>query len=354
MDSARSILMSMGIILHTANVYSINGDWIVSDISQSFLFDIVTNLIHTFRMPAFFIISGFFCALTIKKYGIYKFSKIRFKRILIPFLFTLLFLNIPQTIYTNNLNITDINLFNIDNLLNGSIIYHLWFLLYIVIYYIFIIILYYIFKKIKISKIKINYNHYIKNIIFNGFVFLSFFINLIIAYLFPSSYNNIYFLGSFYNILYYFIFFAAGYILYTYPELLRSFIHKGWMLWIFFMILHVDSFYLLDKSGILFLLIDNLKFICLVMCLVYTTLLFFKIFFNRPSKLWVYMSESSYSIYLLHHSIIVFGAIILINFNLSPFIKFGILFTITLFICLFLHEYIIRRSKILRYAFNGK
>lgn len=69
LDAARGILMMLGVVLHTANIYSTQGGWLVWDTERNGFFDVLTELIHVFRMPAFFWISGYFCALTFQRSG---------------------------------------------------------------------------------------------------------------------------------------------------------------------------------------------------------------------------------------------------------------------------------------------
>ena len=60
LDAMRSILMILGIVLHSANVFS-DSDWAIQNIDTSVYFSYLVEVIHLFRMPAFFIVSGFFC-----------------------------------------------------------------------------------------------------------------------------------------------------------------------------------------------------------------------------------------------------------------------------------------------------
>lgn len=67
LDAGRGILMLLGVVLHTSNIYAENDEWLLSDDASSPVFDLLVNAIHSFRMPAFFLISGYFCALALAK-----------------------------------------------------------------------------------------------------------------------------------------------------------------------------------------------------------------------------------------------------------------------------------------------
>jgi len=77
--------MLLGIVLHTALAYTpIN--WIVQDIHRPALFGFLTAAIHGFRMPLFFMMSGFFTAMLWRKRGLRALLIHRVRRILLPLL----------------------------------------------------------------------------------------------------------------------------------------------------------------------------------------------------------------------------------------------------------------------------
>lgn len=64
-DSLRATMMLLGLVLHTAINYMTfpTGDtWPYKDAQTSPTFDILVAFIHSFRMPTFFVIAGFFAA----------------------------------------------------------------------------------------------------------------------------------------------------------------------------------------------------------------------------------------------------------------------------------------------------
>ena len=82
LDAYRGVLMLLGIVIHGAipfldhDVESLSGDVV----SFSFW------LVHLFRMPAFFMLSGFFAALLWQRYGGAGMLMNRFERIVLPFI----------------------------------------------------------------------------------------------------------------------------------------------------------------------------------------------------------------------------------------------------------------------------
>ena len=73
-DFSRVALFSLGIVLHAA--------WLCQN--QSVVFHGVFVFIHTFRMPGFFLIAGFFSARTLARFSPEEFLVKRLRRLAIP------------------------------------------------------------------------------------------------------------------------------------------------------------------------------------------------------------------------------------------------------------------------------
>ena len=85
LDALRTFSMLLGIVLHAGLSFA-NIPWVVQDIQRNDAFGIVFAAIHGFRMPLFFVMSGFFTAMLWKKFGLKKLLKHRIRRILFPLL----------------------------------------------------------------------------------------------------------------------------------------------------------------------------------------------------------------------------------------------------------------------------
>jgi len=77
--------MLLGIVLHAALSFA-PIPWIVQDTRQSDFFYYLFSLIHGFRMPLFFLVSGFFTAMLWRKRGLGSLVQQRCMRILLPLL----------------------------------------------------------------------------------------------------------------------------------------------------------------------------------------------------------------------------------------------------------------------------
>ena len=84
LDALRASAMILGIIYHGALSLALGFPWMVQDPSASKPLYVFQSWVHGFRMPLFFIISGFFTAMLWKKRGSKALVAHRFVRILLP------------------------------------------------------------------------------------------------------------------------------------------------------------------------------------------------------------------------------------------------------------------------------
>jgi peptidoglycan/LPS O-acetylase OafA/YrhL len=88
LDNIRALAMFIGVLFHAALAYSplLQDFWFTAGSENSILIDIVSLFTHLFRMPIFFLVSGFFTIMLIQKRGLSSFLKNRAMRILLPFI----------------------------------------------------------------------------------------------------------------------------------------------------------------------------------------------------------------------------------------------------------------------------
>jgi glucan biosynthesis protein C len=85
----RAAMMSLGLVIHAAVSYiplPPSADWTFRDSVPAPLTLFVVLFIHIFRMPAFFMVAGFFTALLLSRQTLTAFIRNRSKRILLPFI----------------------------------------------------------------------------------------------------------------------------------------------------------------------------------------------------------------------------------------------------------------------------
>lgn len=87
LDNLRAIAMLAGVLLHAGMGFSVITYelWLGANKETSILFDYWLWVLHTFRMPLFFLISGFFAHYLVSNHGLRYFVKNRLMRIGLPF-----------------------------------------------------------------------------------------------------------------------------------------------------------------------------------------------------------------------------------------------------------------------------
>jgi glucan biosynthesis protein C len=93
LDFLRASMMLLGVVIHVAISYTtpIEGipeqvRWAYNDPNHTPIAGAIAFIIHMFRMPVFFVLSGFFAGMLIETRGTWSFAGNRLARILVPFL----------------------------------------------------------------------------------------------------------------------------------------------------------------------------------------------------------------------------------------------------------------------------
>jgi hypothetical protein len=84
LDALRAFAMLLGIVYHAALSMAAGFPWFVQDISASQGMYLFQAAVHGFRMPLFFVVSGFFTAMLWKTKGVWSLVGHRFRRVLLP------------------------------------------------------------------------------------------------------------------------------------------------------------------------------------------------------------------------------------------------------------------------------
>lgn len=101
LDALRAGAMLLGIVLH-ASLSFFPSFWMVTDRRQDSAFGILFAAIHGFRMPLFFVMSGFFSAMLLHRRGRGALVKHRFQRVFLPLLVGM-FTIVPLTVGVSSL-----------------------------------------------------------------------------------------------------------------------------------------------------------------------------------------------------------------------------------------------------------
>jgi glucans biosynthesis protein C len=370
-DLLRAILMLLGIVLHSALTFAPYGikTWTLKDPDTHLAFDVLVDFIHTFRMPIFFFISGFFAALLFFEKGpSYMFIN-RIKRIALPFLAALLII-FPVTVwfafyaqmalagqgssFSVALHIT------IEHLSRGNITtIHLWFLYYLMIFCVLgwgLSLVTQHWLKSPVSALVHYFGRILRSgwapIVFSGFTFCSLFIMGSHSFITTNA-----FIVDKAVLFAYGVFFTFGWLLYHHRgQLFRFTTSWGWYLsaglLLYFCRLGILSMYLPDIPVAIIVLLMGLQALVIWLLLFGITGWFIKRF-NRYSRLGRYISDASYWVYLLHLPFTILFPGLLAGLPLGAFIKFCLVVGATTAVTFSTYDLFVRNSFIGKFL-NGR
>lgn len=98
LDYARAIMLTVGIPYHIACAYQIGGGWLVDAQQPDIAATLFAGVMHSFRMQAFFMLSGFFASMVLSRRDWRTWLKDRAARILLPAVATTVLIG-PLLIY---------------------------------------------------------------------------------------------------------------------------------------------------------------------------------------------------------------------------------------------------------------
>ncbi|MGO9242383.1 MAG: acyltransferase family protein, partial [Bryobacteraceae bacterium] len=138
LDSMRATMMLLGIYLHVVVGYSGDGHWPYIDPHPTGALNFTLGIIHAFRMPAFYVMAGFFGSLLWNGRGPASFIANRVKRVLVPFVlfWSLLFPVMAAIVISLEQGTNRV----VPAFLSGAVLkrlhpLHLWFLEYLLLLY---------------------------------------------------------------------------------------------------------------------------------------------------------------------------------------------------------------------------
>ena len=355
MDSMRAILMILGVVLHSAQVFNPRQSWVLYSSHNDQLFNYLVNIISTFRMPAFFIVSGYFCFVTLNKYKVRKFLTLRLKRIIVPFIFTALTLNSLQALLLDWSGWHQFEFF--EYILKGEYVSHLWFLTNLVVYFIVASVLAAFFVPVikPIGKVA---EKCINVLPMTVVVFVMPLFSIMILGLnkigFPL-YSNFLDVFNTYSILKYAPFFIFGVLMGTNRSFLQRISTTNPVLCLIVVMLSVFLVGHIENTDNWFtkVTVAYLELLSTWFAVLICFFIFYR-YLNKQSKTMLYLSDASYSVYLFHHVTVIAVGVLLITLDFPAILgAFTLMFVVTA-TTLFIHSHIILKNKILLFMFNGK
>jgi peptidoglycan/LPS O-acetylase OafA/YrhL len=362
MDSMRSVLMILGVVLHASAVYSAGINWAVSNpVKSDFFYDLYA-FIHVFRIPSFFIIAGFFSGFSILRYGYKGFLAKRTQRIIIPLAATALTVNTLDsymrfTIHSENpvSFIYFVKNHLLSTFVNGGWVHHLWFLVFLIFYFFIAFFLVKTLKNVSIFKYERVSNLF--NVRFLIIILPLFNICLLVLGKFfpPLFYSKIFGVFNLLTFGTYIPFYVTGILFFYRPKLLGEF--NSFKISNLIVLLIMSSAYFYSpqiENNLIARLVNVYSYyaIAWVLCAVCFSLFFH--FLNKANKGFQYLSEASYSIYLFHQLVVIILGYLFIEINLDIYFKFILIIIFTMAITLLIHHFLVLKLPLVRLLFNGK
>lgn len=205
LDNLRSGALLLGLVFHTLIIYATDIGYTVKSRETSDFYSWFVLFVHTFRMPLFFLLSGFFSELLLSKKGSSYFFQSRLLRVAVPILVGL-FLFSPVDGYFREINkngsmdyLTYLSQFFI---MESFTLSHIWFLYYLLIFS----LLFLLTRRLLDVLPKVN-----TSIFFAAFFVLGF-ISIFIPNLFFNKEDKILQIRPMFFFYYYFFYFVGSYI----------------------------------------------------------------------------------------------------------------------------------------------
>ncbi len=318
LDAARSVLMLLGIVVHTGSFVSSFQPASESPLDYGVL--VLANLVHNFRMPAFFAIAGLFAAMLIDQRGLRGFWQQRVRRLFWPL--------VAASVTVIPITLASFDVSTPQKLIDAGFV-HMWFVYYLLIFSAVTVLFYWLFHKSVFGQ----RNHellksFARRWFANPIILL---LAAAITYWLPAYFsydsaaleNTSSVVPNLYLLVFYGIFFALGLFSYSIWTTIENKLRKFW--WIYL------ALGLAAYSTYSTLLFGNagqdwwkLLYTISTWMLAAGFIAFFARFANKPNRFFAYFSEASYWIYIVHLPIVLSALYWLAQWQVAFFLSFVI------------------------------
>ncbi|SHI86371.1 glucans biosynthesis protein C [Mesonia phycicola] len=366
-------MMLLGLVLHSALTYNITNHgnaWGIKDPKSNYILtDFLVLFIHSFRMPIFFLVAGFFGSMLFYERGVVNMLKNRVWRIIFPFIIFLFLLSpiiyfsfsYTNAVFENQENpfITTIQLFSNIVVFLPKTTSHLWFLYYLIFTTLISVLLGLLCEKLKIdNRISNTFNWLIQKPVIRV-LFFSTFTFFILSSLETSMINaSVSLIPDLSTFVYYFFFYIIGWILFKSKNLLNNFMKYDWQCTFLAVTLVITQGLLIQYSGMKLNPNSNSTILILFNSLIVWLFIFgitglFIRYSSKHSKIMRYISDSSYWVYLIHLPLTAIIPAFIWELPIPALGKFIIVLVLTTLICFVTYHYLVRSTFIGKFL-NGK
>lgn len=368
-DALRGAMMMLGIVLHASEFYLAAPPPtmpLLQDRNTSYLFDVLFHFIHSFRMPLFFVLAGFFASLLVARRGLWGTYRNRAARVFAPLLAGLLTV-VPVAIFffadfmidarfgTHAIvpDMAKLRLLAQELQAAGHPVgepspLHLWFLYYLLYFYLLIPLCRMLAARIGSAGPALD------RALASPLTLVALGLYAA-ATLWPFRAAQVlegflYFKPHLPSLLYYGSFFVFGYLMHARLAMLQAFVRHLRLAVLLAAVSFPASLALsaLEHAGT-----QPAFAVHLAACIAHglcTWALIYAFagsalrFFDYEAPWILYVSQSSYWIFLLHLPVVIFASWWLLPFDLPAFVKFLAATAFTTLVCFLSYHYWVQRS----------
>lgn len=361
MDQIRAHMMLLGILFHAIVPYlklDPKQPWAFNDpVSHPLLFGLLVG-IHLFRMPVFFIVAGFFCALVIQRWGVRHLLKDRIQRIALPLLVLAIPMHLLGRAITDHaaamLNVPD----GTPRIFDTFTVGYLWFLYFLMIYYLGVALWMWIVP----ARWRQALGDFLRArslvqlaLLFGGVIALA--IHQLNAIFIPAPLQWNPSPGV---LLYYAAFFGLGMALHGHPCLHENRRGRLPVLWLCLLVSVVFCCVSLPMRDAYEGSLDGwletgwgLVFAVAAVSASLLVIFFYQRYFSRESAVGRYAADSAYWMYLAHFPLTLILPVWLYPLPVAPTLKFLLVVVLVTLICLVTYQAGVRHTR-LGLWLNGK
>lgn len=365
-DALRAIAMLLGVVFHATLAYKAKihgGNQPHDQQFNSWIFDLLGFYVHSFRMPLFFIIAGYFCRFLYYKIGERKFILHRWKRIGIPLLVGIVTI-VPLSLFPNFLyeavymdgmtwqegwKVSFLKMFKRNGL------YHLWFLYDLAMFYFITVVLLRLNRMNMVKRASGAFSSWWSQLSFRKWFWPLLLSVPIWGILYFERdlfvFVDVHFIPKHPSyILFYGYFFGLGWLLEKRTDIFGILIEKRTIFIVLGTLLCLLLFYFDWNKQVYrsFAWWSIVKWAAgfEVILLSLGFIGFFLHYFNTESYLWRYVSDASYWVYLTHLGLVVWLQLLFLNSAVPGILRFPLVLGIASLVTFVTYQWWVRYTFI--------
>ncbi|KAA0681974.1 acyltransferase family protein [Roseomonas genomospecies 6] len=366
LDAARSLLMILGVPYHAALIYTPGYDWVMNSPDGIAWIGLFADFIHSFRMPAFFLISGLLIAHSLRRHGPRATLGSRASRLLVPLFVMAATLNVAQL--WMEFRATDPGLTAAEFVTrtipaafwSGSLVYHLWFLVELFISVLALCLAYPLLVALhrRLAERSPGLTRWLADppdwfpplllsLVMMGVLGFDNISDRLVTPLVPTNSTAVSIVTSA-------GFFAVGVLIAHWPGGAGRYAKAGWGVALTYLLcfsIHIGMVGVEKPMPVRFL--DEALRAVAAWSAFRFVLGLTQAWFSAESRRVQALSQASYTIYLLHHLVVMALGFALLAVPAPPLLEFAAITAVGLFLPLAIHHRLVRRSPTLRFLMNG-